>query len=90
MAPFLLWAVWMLLHLGHAPLADPLTIRRRACGLALAALSMTGLSLWTHTSVLLYPDAQGALAYLFLPVMLLVASGVGYGAGRILARRLIR
>lgn len=87
--PFILWAIWMLFHLGRASLSDALTLRRRAGGLALAGLAMTGLSLWTHTSVLLYPDAQGALAYLFLPVVLVLASVGGYGIGRLLARRLV-
>lgn len=44
---------------------------------------------WTHVSVLVYPDAQGALAYFYLPALLLISLPLGYGVGRALAKALL-
>ena len=44
---------------------------------------MFGVSFWAHLSALLYPDAQGALVYFFLPFILLVLMPLGYGIGRL-------
>ncbi|MGB3397375.1 MAG: hypothetical protein WBB60_13095 [Nitrospira sp.] len=87
--PFLILAVMILLHLGTARTQDPLIPRRRALGLAGAGVGMLVLASWTHLEVLLHPDAQGALAYLYLPVMLSAGIPVGYGLGRLLARLLL-
>ena len=37
-----------------------------------------------------YPDAQGALAYVFLPFAQVIVVPVSYAAGRLLGRILIR
>ena len=87
--PFLILAVLILLHLGTAQTQDLLIPRRRALGLAGAGLGMLVLASWTHLEVLLHPDAQGALAYLYLPVILSAGIPVGYGLGRLLARLLL-
>ena len=55
--------------------------RRRLAGIAGAGLAITAVSIWIHVTVLLHPDAQGAIAYLFLPVVLLVLLPVGYAVG---------
>lgn len=44
---------------------------------------------WTHVAVLLHPDAQGALAYFLMPLLLLVILPFGYGVGRALAKALL-
>ncbi|TKB84020.1 MAG: hypothetical protein E8D43_12385 [Nitrospira sp.] len=87
--PFVMLAVLMLLHLGAAPAQEPLIARRRTLGLAGAGLGMLVLAGWTHLEVLLHPDAQGALAYLYLPVILLASMPIGYGLGRVIARMLL-
>lgn len=87
--PFVILAVLILLHLGAASLQDPLIPRRRTLGLAGAGLGMLALASWTHLEVLLYPDTQGALAYVYLPIILLASMPVGYGLGRVIARFLI-
>lgn len=78
--PFFLLAVFTLFHLGLAgPDADGRS--RRKIGVLLAALTAIGLSLWTHVTTLWYPDAQGALAYVFLPFMLALVIPSAYVAG---------
>ncbi|MCS6291040.1 MAG: hypothetical protein H8K10_18960 [Nitrospira sp.] len=87
--PFMILAVLILLHLGATPAQDPLIAHRRTLGLTGAGLSMLILAGWTHLEVLLRPDAQGALAYLYLPVILLASLPIGYGLGRVIARILL-
>jgi hypothetical protein len=41
---------------------------------------------WIHIDVLIHPDAQGALAYFYLPILLLTILPFGYGLGRALAK----
>jgi len=67
--PFVLFAVFALLHLGWARLEEA-GLYRRISGTLLAGLAAIGLSAWTHVMTLWFPDAQGALAYLFLPIVL--------------------
>jgi hypothetical protein len=88
--PFVLFSVFSLFHLGLAPAGHCLVVRRRAAGILIAAAIGIGLSGWTHLSTLLYPDAQGALAYIFLPFLLLIAFPVSYAAGRLLGMWCIR
>lgn len=86
--PFLIFifALFALFHLGGAPSEDRFVTVRRALGLAAAALLLVDVSLWTHITLLLYPDAQGPIAYLFLPVALMVTMVVGYAVGRLLGK----
>ena len=87
--PFVILAVVILLHLGTAPTHNPLIPLRRAVGLACAGLGMFIVAGWTHVAVLLHPDAQGALAYFLMPLLLLVILPLGYGVGRVLAKALL-
>ena len=89
-APFVAFAVFTLFHMGRAPLGDRRLCRRRATGILVAALVLMILSAWTHVMTLWYPDAQEAIAYLFLPFMLLAVMPVAYGVGRVLATILFR
>jgi hypothetical protein len=88
--PFVLFAVFALFHLGRIPSGQCQPARRRAAGILTALLAGLGLSGWTHLSTLLYPDAQGALAYLFLPFVLLIVFPTGYLVGRFLGLWFIR
>ena len=88
--PFILFAVFALFHLGLAPPDDQKLTRRRGTGVLLTALSLLGLSAWTHVMTLWYPDAQGALAYFFLPFVLLGLIPAGYALGRGLGALLFR
>ena len=87
--PFIVLAFVILLHFGTTPVQDPLIARRRALGLACAGSSMLAVATWTHADVLLHPDAQGALAYFFLPIILLLLLPGGYAVGRLAARLLL-
>ena len=87
--PFTILALVILLHLGMAPLQAPLIGRRRALGLICAAFGMLAVTGWTHVDILIHPDAQGALAYFFLPIVLLLLLPVGYVVGRLAARVLL-
>lgn len=87
--PFIVLALVILLHLGTTPLQTPLVARRRTLGLACASFGMLAVASWTHADVLIHPDAQGALAYFFLPIVLLLLLPVGYAVGRLAARVLL-
>ena len=87
--PFVILAVVILLHLGTAPAHKSLIAHRRALGLLSAGLAMVLVAGWTHIEVLIYPDAQGALAYFYLPILLLALLPLGYGLGRALAKALL-
>lgn len=87
--PFLVLAIVMLLHLGTIDSQKTLIAHRRALGLLAAELVMVTIAGWTHISVLIYPDAQGALAYFYLPALLLISLPIGYGIGRALAKALL-
>lgn len=78
--PFILLAVFTLLHLGWAR-PDRTSLARRMSGVAVAAGTTVGLSLWTHVVTLWHPDAQGALAYVFLPFILAMVIPLAYLAG---------
>ena len=82
-APFAVGAVFLLFHLGWNTTLDSARYAKRLAGVAGGLLLMFGVSFWTHLSALMYPDAQGAIIYLFLPFILLVLLPIGYGAGRL-------
>ncbi len=86
--PFVILAIMILLHLGTIDSQKVLIAHRRALGLLAAELVMLTIAGWTHISVLIHPDAQGALAYFYLPALLLIGLPVGYGIGRALAKAL--
>lgn len=87
--PFIVLAFVILLHLGGTSIQVPLFARRRTLGLACAGFGMLAVASWTHVDVLIHPDAQGALAYFFLPIVLLLLLPVGYAVGRLAARVLL-
>ncbi len=84
--PFVILAVIILFHLGTASAQNTLIAYRRALGLFSAGLSMVLIAGWIHVEVLIHPDAQGALAYFYLPILLLTILPLGYGLGRALAK----
>ena len=88
--PFILFAIFALFHLGNVPSEDLRLAGRRKAGVLLATLGLLGLGAWTHVMTLWYPDAQGALAYVFLPFAQVIVVPVSYAAGRLLGRILIR
>jgi hypothetical protein len=83
-APFVVCALFLLFHLGWNDKLDPAQFSRRLAGILGSLILMFGVNFWTHLSALLYPDAQGALVYFFLPSVLLVLIPLGYGAGRLI------
>lgn len=85
-APFLVCAVFLLFHLGCTPTDNPSLFSRRLGGVLGALLLIFGVSFWTHITTVIHPDAQGALAYLLLPFVLLVLMPLGYASGRLIGR----
>lgn len=83
-APFVVCAVFLLFHLGWNDRLEPAQRSRRMAGILGSLILMTGVTFWTHLSALMYPDAQGALVYFFLPYVLLVVIPLGYGVGRLI------
>jgi len=88
--PFVLFAVFALFHLGGTSPQNRRMAMRRATGVTVTSLGLIGLALWTHVTTLWYPDAQGALVYFFLPIVLVALIPVGYSAGRGLGILLFR
>jgi hypothetical protein len=88
--PFVVLAVFLLLHLGTAAPHGRTVVSRRFAGVLGAWGTSFGLSLWMHLSLTLHPDAQGALALFFLPLYALVLMPVGYGCGRLIAGVAVR
>jgi hypothetical protein len=88
--PFVLFAVFALFHMGLAPSQDPKLSGRRGAGVLVTAIGLIGLSAWTHVMTLWFPDAQGALAYVFLPFVLLGLMPIGYALGRSLGALIFR
>lgn len=84
--PFVLYAIFVLFHLGLAHRCRPAVARRRVGGALGGATVLLGLSLWAHVGTIVWPDAQGALVYFFLPIYLLILTPLGYALGRWLAR----
>lgn len=84
--PFVILSLMILFHLGTAPAHNAMIAHRRALGLFSAGLSMILIAGWIHVDVLIHPDAQGALAYFYLPILLLGILPFGYGLGRALAK----
>jgi hypothetical protein len=83
--PFLVLAVFLLLHLGNAPADRHAIVSRRLAGVLGAWLTAFGLSLWVHLDLTLHPDAQGAIALFFLPGLVLLSMPLGYAGGRLVA-----
>jgi hypothetical protein len=82
--PFAVCAVFLLFHLGWNNRLEQARRARRMAGILGSLILTLGVSFWTHLSTLMYPDAQGALVYFFLPFVLLVLIPLGYGAGRLI------
>jgi hypothetical protein len=78
--------VIIIVHLGTASAHNTLIAYRRTLGLFSAGLSMVLIAGWIHVEVLIHPDAQGALAYFYLPILLVTILPLGYGLGRALAK----
>ncbi len=87
--PFIAFALLALFHLGMSRLEDSVRTRRRFAGIAGAGLVIIAVSIWIHVTILLHPDAQGAIAYLFLPMVLLALLPVGYVVGRLIGTLLV-
>jgi hypothetical protein len=88
--PFVLLAVFILLHLGTAATKEPVIVSRRLAGVAGALLMAVGLSAWVQIAVVVHPDAQGALAYFFLPIYLMGLIPMGYAVGRLAGNLLFK
>lgn len=89
-APFILFAVFLFLHLGFSPRAGALVARRRVWGVSAAALVGLALSAWLVVSIMTSRSSTAAIGYLFLPFYVGAALAIGYGCGRLLGRFAVR
>ncbi len=87
-APFAIYAVCALIHLGTAPRHGALVTRRRRLALVLAFCAMVGVSAWGHLAILTARGSTAGIGLIFLPVYVLFAGLVAYGLGRLAGRRL--
>lgn len=90
MAPFMVYAVFTLLHLGKAPRLGTQMAWRRLLGVVCAIIAMTAVSIWGHFTILTARGSTAGIGFIFLPFYTLFAMLPGYGFGRLLARRWIR
>jgi hypothetical protein len=88
--PFMIFAVFLLFHLGRAPMDDRTLRGRRSAGVLMTVIGLVAFSLWTHLTTLWQADAQAALAYLFLPFLLLLLIPICYAFGRALSTLVFR
>jgi hypothetical protein len=88
--PFVIFAVFSLFHLGLTPEHERKLCGRRGAAVLFTMSVLIAVSVWTHTMTLWHADAQGALAYMFLPLLLLVLMPIGYAIGRALGSFMFR
>ncbi|WP_455377268.1 hypothetical protein [Petrachloros mirabilis] len=84
--PFILFAIFTLFHMGLGPPENRILIARRGAGVVVSVIGLIGFSAWIHVTTLWFPDAQGAIAYIFLPFVLLIVTPVAYVIGRSLGK----
>lgn len=89
-APFAVYAIFALIHLGTAPGHGAPVARRRGFGLLLALATMVAVSVWGHLAILTAKGSTAGIGFLFLPFYVLFALPVAYGIGRWVARRLVQ
>ncbi|BCA56308.1 conserved membrane protein of unknown function [Nitrospira sp. KM1] len=88
--PFVLFSVFALFHLGLASSDNRRLIRRRATAVICTGLGLIGISAWVQVTTLWYPDAQGALAFVILPLLLTGFIPLGYALGRLIGALIFR
>jgi hypothetical protein len=81
--PFVVLAVFLLFHLRSNDRLSHGQFSRRVAGVVGSLILLFGINFWTHLSALMYPNAQGALVYFFLPYVQLILIPLGYGIGRL-------
>jgi hypothetical protein len=85
-APFAVYAIFALLHLGRAHVQGAIIARRRRLALIVGAGAMLAVSAWGHYAILTAKGSTAAIGFLFLPFYVLAAAPAGYGLGRLWAR----
>lgn len=87
-APFAVYAIFALFHLGLAPSYGALIVRRRGLALLLTLAAMLAVSTWGHYAILTAKGSTAGIGFIFLPFYVLLALPVAYGLGRLIARRI--
>jgi hypothetical protein len=85
-APFVIYAVFALIHLGTAPRQGKTVTQRRRMALLLTLAAMILVSVWGHYSILTARGSTAGIGFIFLPFYVLIAMPVAYGIGRGMAR----
>ncbi len=88
--PFALFAIFALFHLGLANRRGGLIARRRRAALLVSGAAMVIVSVWGHYTILTAKGSTAGIGLIFLPFFVLLATLIGYGLGRLLARSGIR
>ena len=81
-APFAVYAMFTLFHLGTAPRHGDDIARRRRLALLLTLAAMIAASVWGHYSILTARGSTAGIGFLFLPFYVSAAMLAGYGVGR--------
>jgi hypothetical protein len=87
-APFAVYAIFALFHLGMAPRHGALIVRRRRLALLLALAATVTMSTWGHYAILTAKGSTAGIGFIFLPFYALFALAAAYVLGRLIARRL--
>lgn len=81
-APFLAAAVFLLFHLTAERVSPG-----RWAGMAGALCAGMGLAVWVLVAIRTSRSSTAGIGFLFVPFEVVVAMGIGYAAGRLVARR---
>jgi hypothetical protein len=81
-APFLLFGVLALIHLGTADRVSTELGARRQFSLQLTYVAMLALSVWGHYSIMTARGSTAGLGFLFLPFVVAATGLAAYGLGR--------
>jgi hypothetical protein len=81
-APFLLFAVFLLLHLGKASVHGRDVSAQRLSGVVVALVAAFALSAYGNLAILTAHGSTAAIGYVFLPQAVAVMMVLGYGVGR--------
>jgi hypothetical protein len=89
-APFVIYAVVTLLHLGTALRHGATVTRRRRFALLLALAAMLTVSMWGHYAILTARGSTAGIGFIFLPFTVTLATWLAYAIGRGIGRHWYR
>ena len=85
-APFLLFGIFALIHLGTADRHGTELAVRRHFALQMTYVAMVALAAWGHYSIMTARGSTAGLGFLFLPFLVIAAGVVAYALSRAFKR----